>query len=110
MACALVAQADKPVPGIPDWELEYADAHGALAMIGIDAVAVAQQFERDGTPREVAVAQGRLGKLEMRVRIVDQPRHGGRQVDRPWRGTRPGDGRRGRCRTRPGRRIGCRVR
>ena len=49
----LLAEADKPVPGIPDWELEIADAHGALAMIGVHTVAVARQFDGDGTPRDI---------------------------------------------------------
>lgn len=46
----MVAQATKPVPTLPDWETEFADAHDALRMIGVHAVSLAQRFEADGTP------------------------------------------------------------
>ncbi|MBC7513910.1 MAG: hypothetical protein H7234_05670 [Herminiimonas sp.] len=46
----LVAEATKPVPALPDWETEYADAHDALRMIGVQTVLRAQRFEQDGTP------------------------------------------------------------
>ena len=46
----LVVQATKPVPALPDWETEFADAHDALRMIGVQTVSRAQRFEQDGTP------------------------------------------------------------
>ena len=46
----LVVEATKPVPTLPDWETEYADAHDALRMIGVQTVSRAQRFEEDGTP------------------------------------------------------------
>lgn len=46
----LVVEATKPVPTLPDWETEYADAHDALRMIGVQTVSHAQRFEEDGTP------------------------------------------------------------
>lgn len=49
----LVVQATKPVPALPDWETEFADANDALRMIGVQKVSQAQRFEPDGTPRGV---------------------------------------------------------
>ena len=55
---ALLARADKPVPGIPDWDLEFADCHGALTMIGVSSVAVARQFDRDGLAIDLSPYDG----------------------------------------------------
>jgi hypothetical protein len=55
---ALLAQADKPVPGIADWDMEFADSHGALTMIGVTSVSVARQFDRDGAPVDVSPYDG----------------------------------------------------
>ncbi|MES2831744.1 MAG: hypothetical protein V4695_07110 [Pseudomonadota bacterium] len=44
----LITQTEKPVPAMPDWEMEYADTVNALAMIGVYAVAVAKKFAADG--------------------------------------------------------------
>jgi hypothetical protein len=46
----LVATADKPIHGLPDWDLEFTDAEGALAMIGVATVSVAKQFDGSGMP------------------------------------------------------------
>ena len=46
----LVVEATKPVPAVPDWESEYADAHDALRMIGVPTVSRVQRFGPDGTP------------------------------------------------------------
>ena len=51
---SLLASADKPVPGTPDWELEVADACSALVMIGVQTLSVAQGFDCDGTPQDVS--------------------------------------------------------
>lgn len=53
-----VASADKPVPGLPDWSLEVAEAHGALTMIGVKTISVAQRFAHDGTPIDVMAYHG----------------------------------------------------
>ncbi|GAC1427669.1 MAG: hypothetical protein NVSMB6_27810 [Burkholderiaceae bacterium] len=47
---ALLAQANKPVYGVADWPLEFADVHGALAMIGVSAVSIATCFDSNGAP------------------------------------------------------------
>lgn len=47
---ALLARADKPVYGMADWALEFADAQSALAMIGVKTVAVATRFDASGQP------------------------------------------------------------
>ena len=54
----LVAQADKPVTGMADWDLEFADAHGALTMIGVKTASIARQFDRDGTPVDLTPYHG----------------------------------------------------
>ena len=51
---SLVAQADKPVPGMADWDLEFSDVNSALMMIGVEAVSVARQFDRAGTPLDIS--------------------------------------------------------
>ena len=54
----LVAQAEKPVPGIADWELAYADVQEALAMIGVETLFLARLFDREGTPLELSPYHG----------------------------------------------------
>ncbi len=54
----LSAAADKPIPGMPDWDMEFADAHGALTMLGVKTVSLARQFDRDGIPVEVSPYHG----------------------------------------------------
>ncbi len=54
----LVVQATKPVPAMPDWETEFADANDALLMIGVREVSSALRFEQDGTPVGVTAYHG----------------------------------------------------
>lgn len=44
----LIMQTEKPVPALPDWEVEFADTAGALAMIGVTSVSTARKFAADG--------------------------------------------------------------
>ena len=54
----LIAQADKPVPNLADWDMEYADTYGALMMIGVKSVAIARHFDQAGTPVELTAYHG----------------------------------------------------
>lgn len=55
---AFITQADKPVPGMADWDMEFADLHSALTMIGVETVAIARQFDRSGTPVDISAYHG----------------------------------------------------
>jgi len=44
----LIIQTEKPVPALPDWEMEFADTFGALAMIGVNSVSIAKKFGAGG--------------------------------------------------------------
>jgi hypothetical protein len=37
---SLLVSADRPIPGIVDWDIEFADAQSALAMIGIEDITI----------------------------------------------------------------------
>jgi len=45
---ALILQTEKPVPALPDWELEFDDTASALAMIGVQSISIAKKFTDEG--------------------------------------------------------------
>jgi hypothetical protein len=54
----LLVSADRPVATMADWEMEIADTHDALTMIGVPLVSVARKFDGAGMPDGVKVYDG----------------------------------------------------